>query len=68
MADPPKKRVDYSQVRVIGDSDAAKTEALARELVNTASPEDEEYGQYEQVLESVLEAAGQGNWGDPLER
>lgn len=32
MAEEPKKRVDYSQVRVIGDSDAAKTQALVGEL------------------------------------
>lgn len=32
MAEEPKKRVDYSQVRVIGDSDAAKTQALVNEL------------------------------------
>ena len=32
MAEEPKKRIDYSQVRVIGDSDAAKTQALITEL------------------------------------
>lgn len=32
MADEPKQRTDYSQVRVIGDSDAAKTAKIVREL------------------------------------